>query len=80
MSNRIPLNDNLVEAVAGGALGFDPDNKGTYTMHCEFSGNTYYGVSLDHIIEMAKFGATIPNTPEGEQEILSWATAQGYIS
>ena len=48
-------------------------------MICEFSGDKYYGIRLDQIMEIAKFGSNIPNTPEGEQEIVEWAQNQGII-
>jgi len=77
--SRREIAPELLDAVAGGALGFDPDGAGTYTMRCEFSGEAYQGVSLASVMELAQFGASIPNTPEGEQQIIAWARAQNYI-
>ena len=76
---RTEIAPELLETVAGGALGFDPDGAGTYTMHCEFSGESYPGVTLAGVMELAQFGASIPNTPEGEQQIIAWAKARNYI-
>ena len=76
---RTEIAPELLEIVTGGALGFDPDAAGTYTMRCEFSGEDYMGVSLANVMEIAKFGASIPNTPEGEQQIIAWAKARNYI-
>ena len=76
---RTEIAPELLETVAGGALGFDPDAAGTYTMHCEFSGQTFTGVALGNIMQIAQFGASIPNTPEGEQQIIAWAKARNYI-
>lgn len=77
--NRVELGLESLDKVAGGALGFDPEGDGTYTMHCQFTGNTYYGVSLSDVIEISKFGATVPNTEEGERQIIDWAKSQGII-
>lgn len=79
MKNGTALNLDMLDNVSGGALGFNPDENGTYTMICEYSGNVYYGVSLAQVIEIAKFGANIPNTPEGEQQIIAWAHEKKYI-
>ena len=79
MANRIELDDKVVEKVNGGSIGFNPDDYGTYTMLCEFTRNTYYGVKLADIIEIGKFAASQPNTLEGEIEIINFAMAQGYI-
>lgn len=76
---RTEIAPELLEAVAGGALGFDPDGAGTFTMRCEYSGEDYPGVSLANLMEIAQFGASIPNTPEGEQQIIAWAKARNYI-
>ena len=77
---RTEIAPELLETVAGGALGFDPDAAGTYTMYCEFSGQTFTGVALGNIMQIAQFGASIPNTPEGEQQIIAWAKASNYIN
>ena len=76
---RIEIAPELLEIVAGGAIGFDPETDGTYTMRCEFSGDVYPGVSLASVVALAQFGASIDNTPEGEQQIIAWAKAQNYI-
>ena len=76
---RREIAPELLETVAGGALGFDPDASGTFTMHCEFSGQTFTGVALGNIMQIAQFGASIPNTPEGELQIIAWAKARNYI-
>ena len=79
MANRVELDENILDKVAGGAFGFDPDGNGTYTMFCQFSGNVYYGITLNQIIEMAKVGATVENNAEGEATVLAWAHEQGIL-
>ena len=74
------LSDDMLDVVSGGAFGFDPDGNGTYTMHCEFTGQTFYGVSLANVMEIAKQCAYSTNDLEGENQIISWARGQGYIS
>ena len=76
---RTEIAPESLEIVTGGALGFDPDGAGTYTMRCEFSGEVFPGVTLASVMELAQFGASIPNTPEGEQQIIAWAKARNYI-
>lgn len=79
MSKRVELAPDILDKVSGGAIGFNPDDDGTYTMICEFSGDKYYGVRLDQIMDIAKFASNIPNTPEGEEKIVNWAKDQGII-
>lgn len=79
MGNRVELNLDALENVNGGAIGFNPEPNGTYTMICQFSGKSFTGVPLAFAIEIAKFGADIPNTAEGEQQIINWASSKGYI-
>lgn len=79
MGNREEINLEALESVNGGAIGFDPEPSGTYTMRCQFTGKVYTGVSLSQVMEIAKYGATVPNTLEGEQQILNWAANQGII-
>ena len=81
MSNqkRMAIDPELLEKINGGALGYDPDDHGTYTMKCEFSGDKYYNVALTDIIKIAQYAAVIPNTAEGEKQITNWAKEQGYI-
>ena len=76
---RTEIAPELLEIVSGGAIVFDPDAAGTYTMICEFSGEGYQGVTLANVMAIAQFGASIPNTPEGEQKIIAWARARNYI-
>lgn len=76
---RVEIDAALLDQVVGGSLGFDPDSNGTYTMICGFSGQKFYGVSLGNCMEICKHGAYVPNTAEGEQEIVAWAQANGYI-
>ena len=78
-NKRMELSPEMLELVSGGAIGFNPDDNGTYTMICEFSGKRYSGVKLDQIMQIAKFGSNIPNTPEGEEKIVNWARGQGFI-
>ena len=73
------IDEGLLELVQGGALGFNPDDQGTYTMECQFSGESYGNVPLGIAIEIAKYGAMIPNTPEGEKQIIDWAKGKNYI-
>lgn len=80
MSKKIELNDEILDKINGGAIGFNPDGQGTYTMKCQFSGETFGGVTLQQIIQIAQFCATIPNTAEGEQQIIDWARGKGIIS
>ena len=77
--SRVELGMEYLESVSGGSLGFDPDDNGTYTMFCEFSGDVYYGISLSDVMEISKVGATCPNTAEGEKQILDWARSHGII-
>ncbi len=76
---RIQLDEEVLDQVSGGSIGFNPDGNGTYTMLCEFTGERYYGVPLSQAIEVAKFAAAIPNTLEGEQQIIKWAQDQNII-
>lgn len=77
--NRVELKDEQLDNVSGGSIGFNPDDNGTYTMLCKYTGNTYYGVTLSQIIEIGKFAATVTEDLEGEQKIIDWAQAQGII-
>ena len=81
MENKkiVKLNDDMLDQVSGGSFGFDPDSMGTYTMRCQYTGQTFYGVKLQDIIEMGKYGATIDDNLDGEIQIIAWAKAQGYI-
>ena len=78
--NRVELDLDVLEGVNGGSLGFDPDATGTiFTMRCQYSGEVFYNIPLAKVIEIARFGATIPDTAEGEQQIIAWAKQQGII-
>ena len=77
--NRIAIDEELLGQISGGAIGFNPDDNGTFTMKCQFSGLTFSGVTLQQIIEIAKFAASIPNTAEGEQQIIAFAQEKKYI-
>ncbi len=77
--NRVPIDPELLDIVNGGAFGFDPDGSGTYTMHCQHSGQVFYGVQLGDVIEMAKHGAYLEDTPENELQTIEWARQMGYI-
>ena len=79
MANRIQLDDNFMENVNGGSIGFNPDDQGTFTMKCKYTGETYYGVQLSQIIEIGKYAATQTESLEGEQEIINWARDAGII-
>ena len=59
--------------------GYDPDGHGTYTMRCQYSGQSYYNISLSQVMEICKYSANIPDTPEGEVRILNWARDRGII-
>jgi hypothetical protein len=77
--SRTEIAPELLDYIAGGAIGFDPEPSGTYTMRCEFSGEVYPGISLSGVMMLAQFGASVPNTPEGEQQIIAWAKSQNFI-
>lgn len=77
--NRVELDIDQLDQVNGGAIGFNPDGTGKYTMKCQFSGKSFPSITLEQIIQIAKFAAGIPNTPEGEEQILAWAHGKGYI-
>ena len=77
--SRTEIAPELLDTVTGGALGFDPDGAGTYTMRCGFSGEVYQGISLVSVMVLAQYGASIPNTPEGEQQIIAWGKSGGFI-
>ena len=79
MANRVEINQELLEQINGGAIGFDPEGNDMFTMRCEFSGNVYPHVSLSDLMRIAQFAAAIPNTAEGEQQIINWAHDQGII-
>ena len=79
MSNRVALDPEMLDAVAGGSVGFNPDGNGTYTMKCQYSGDTYTGVTLQQIIEIAKKGATLTNTAEDEKKLVDWCRAENII-
>ncbi len=69
----------MLDMISGGALGFNAEAGGTFTMEGQFTGKTYSGVSLSNVMEIAKYCATVPNTLEGEQQIIQWAQDQNYI-
>ena len=77
--SRKEIAPELLDSIAGGAVGFDPEAGGTYTMICEFSGATYPGLTLAGVMQLAQYGAMIPNTAEGEQQIIGWARSMGLI-
>lgn len=79
MGKRVELDTDMADLVCGGSIGLDPEEGGNYTLRCQFSGQVFYGVPLSNAIFIARYGASIPNTPEGEQEIISWAQGQGYL-
>ena len=77
--NRREIDTELLDSINGGTLYFNPEASGTYSMTCEFCGDVYSGISLTDVIRLGQFMATIPNTAEGEQEILAWARDAGII-
>lgn len=77
--NRVPIDPELLDIVNGGSFGFSPDDHGTYSMYCQYSGQMFYNVKLSDIIEIGKYGAYLQDTPEDEQKIIAWAMQQGYI-
>lgn len=79
MGNRVQLDPEMLENVNGGSIGFNPDSNGNYTMKCQYSGQTYQNVSLSQAMEIAKYAAAVPNTAEGEQQIVNWAHQNGII-
>ena len=76
---KMNIDDNLLDFVTGGSIGYNPDGNGTYTMNCQYSGNSYQGVTLTQVMQIAQYSARIPNTPEGEQQIIQWATENNII-
>lgn len=79
MGNRVQIDAELLDLVNGGNIGFNPNDNGTYTMQCQYSGQTYQNVSLSQAMEIAKYAAAVPNTAEGEQQIVNWAHQNGII-
>lgn len=79
MGNRIQIDGDLLDQINGGSVGFNPDNNGTYTMKCQFTGKTFYNIALAQVMEIAKFAATVPNNVEGENQIINWAHQRGII-
>ena len=79
MGNRVQIDPELLENVNGGSIGFNPDSNGNYTMKCQFTGNVYHNIPLAQVMEVAKYAAGVPNTLEGEKQIINWARAQGII-
>lgn len=73
------IDPELLDLVSGGAFGLDPDSNGTYTMVGEYTGQRFTGVTLANAIEIAKYGASVPNTAEGEKQIIDWAKGKNYI-
>ena len=45
------IDEGLLDLVQGGSLGFDPESGGTYTMRCQYSGESFSGVSLGNVID-----------------------------
>ena len=80
MGDRIEIAPELLEYVNGGALGFNPEAGGTYTMIGQFTGKTFSGVSLANVMEICKYAANIPNTLEGEEQIIAYAIQNHYIN
>lgn len=78
-NKRVAIDLDVLDNVSGGAFGYDPDGKGTYTMRCQFSGQVFYGVELGDAIQIAKYGAYLEDTAENEQKTIEWAMQQGYI-
>ena len=76
---RFELSEDLLDQVNGGAIGFNAESNGTYTMVCQYSGNSYKGITLAQVMQIAQYAATIPDTAEGEKKILDWAESQGII-
>lgn len=79
MGNRVQIDAELLDMINGGAIGFNPDSNGNFTMKCQYSGATYQNVNLSQVMEIAKFAATVPNTAEGEQQIVNYAHERGII-
>ncbi len=79
MGDRIEIAPELLDYVNGGALGFNPEAGGTYTMIGQFTGKKFTGVTLANAMEIAKYSATIPNTLEGEEQIIAYALQNHYI-
>ena len=79
MSKRVELNESILENVTGGSIVFNPQGDGNYYMECEYSGDTYYDIALGDIMKVIKYAAKVPNTPEGEQDILNFCRNEGII-
>ena len=78
--NRVSIDLEELENVNGGTLTFNPDGNGGYKMTGCFSGSTFSGVSLSQVMQVIKYSAKVPNTEEGEQQIIQWAQDQGIIN
>lgn len=71
---RVEINDDFLDNVSGGAIGFDVEDSGTtYTMKCEFTGEVHKGIPLSDVMRIGQFAATVPNNLEGEKAILQFA-------
>ena len=79
MANRVEINEELLAQINGGSLGFDPEGNNVFTMKCEFSGNVYSHIDISDVMLICQYAATIPNTAEGEQQIINWAHDRGII-
>ena len=81
MDNKkmMALSDDALDNISGGSLGYDPDGKGTYTMHCQYTGQVFHGVKLEDIMKIAQYSAYIDDNLDGENQIIAWALSQGYI-
>ncbi len=81
IENRKELTDEAVDQVTGGALGFNPDNNGTYTMTCRYEGapinNVNASAAAAFDASVAPAGAATAPTPE--DEILKELIQNRYI-
>ena len=79
MYNRVQLSDDILENVNGGSIVFNPQDDGNYYMKCKITGQSFNNVSLGDIMKVIKYASSVPNTAEGEQQIIDWARSENII-
>lgn len=79
MKDRVQLNDDSLEQVCGGNIVFNPQGDGMYVMNGKHTGQTFNNVQLGDIMKVIKYAASVPNTEEGERQIIKWAQDNNII-